>query len=124
MRGEYCLSADDVREMRKFEDPACRACWPIEYWDAERGVSLEYLPEGDYYEIPYRCLVPGVPDNLLVGSRCISSTHEAHSSLRVMPVVAGIGEAAGIAAAMAVAKRCAPREVSGAKLKELVLGPA
>src|SRR5262249_18541140 len=45
VRGEYCLSAADVRQARKFEDAACRCCWPIEYWDPDQGVSLEYLPE-------------------------------------------------------------------------------
>jgi len=35
-------------------------------------------------------------ENLLIGSRCISAMHKAHASLRVMPIVAGIGEAAGV----------------------------
>jgi hypothetical protein len=52
------------------------------------------------YEIPFRCLVPRGCRNLLIGSRCISAAHEAHSSLPVMPVVAGIGEAAGIGTAL------------------------
>jgi len=121
----YVIGEADVLAARKFEDGVSRSTYPIDIHNPTgEGTVIKRVPEGDYYEIPYRCLVPGTPDNLLVGSRCISSTHEAHSSLRVMPVVAGIGEAAGTAAAMAVAKRCAPREVSGAKLKELVLGPA
>lgn len=122
--GQYVLGEADVLAARKFEDGISRSTYPIDIHNPTgEGTVIKRVPKGDYYEIPYRCLVPGTPDNLLVGSRCISSTHEAHSSLRVMPVVAGIGEAAGTAAAMTVAKRCAPREVSGAKLKELVLGP-
>jgi len=61
-------------------------------------------------------------DNLLVGSRCISATHEAHSSLRVMPVVAGIGEAAGVAAAWAAREGILPREIDGARVKVAILG--
>ena len=57
VRGEYCLTGDDVRQLRKFADVACRGCWPIEYWDQRRGVSLEYLPDGGYYEIPLRACV-------------------------------------------------------------------
>ena len=41
-------------------------------------------------------------DNLLVAGRPISSTHEAHSSLRIMPTCTAMGQAAGTAAAMAV----------------------
>jgi hypothetical protein len=119
----YVLGETDVLSARKFEDGISRSTYPIDIHNPTgEGTVIKRVPKGDYYEIPYRCLVPGTPDNLLVGSRCISSTHEAHSSLRVMPVVAGVGEAAGTAAAMAVASRCTPREVSGAKLKELVLG--
>ncbi len=121
----YVIGEADVLAARKFDDGISRSTYPIDIHNPTgEGTVIKRVPEGDYYEIPYRCLVPGTPENLVVGSRCISSTHEAHSSLRVMPVVAGIGEAAGTAAAMAVAKRCAPREVSGSKLKELVLGPA
>jgi len=120
---EYVLGETDVLAGRKFEDGISRSTYPIDIHNPTgEGTVIKRVPEGDYYEIPYRCLVPGALDNLLVGSRCISSTHEAHSSLRVMPVVAGIGEAAGTAAAMAAAKRCTPREVSGSKLKEIVLG--
>ena len=50
-------------------------------------------------------------------SRCISATHEAHSSLRVMPVDAGIGEAAGIAAAWASLRYLPPRQIDGKELK-------
>jgi len=47
---------------------------------------------------------------------------EAHSSLRVMPVVAGIGEAAGVAAAWAALEGVSPRQVDGARLKAAMLG--
>ena len=77
---------------------------------------------GDYYEIPYRCLVPLRTSNLLVASRCVSATHEAHSSLRIMPVVAGIGEAAGIAAAWSAKEGIAPIGVDGKKLKAVLFG--
>ena len=40
-------------------------------------------------------------DNLLVAGRCISATHEAQASVRIMPICATLGEAAGIAAAVA-----------------------
>jgi hypothetical protein len=121
--GEYVLDETDVLEARKCDDGIARSTYSIDiHSPTGEGTVIKHVPKGDYYEIPYRCLVPKAVDNLLVGSRCISSTHAAHSSLRIMPVVAGIGEAAGTAAAMAVASSRAPRDVDGAKLKEQVLG--
>jgi hypothetical protein len=98
--GAYVLTADEILACMKFPDGIARSVYPVDIHNpAGTGTVLKHLPEGDYYEIPFRCLVPRGCRNLLIGSRCISATHEAHSSLRVMPVVAGIGEAAGIAAA-------------------------
>jgi hypothetical protein len=65
------------------------------------GTVIRRLEPGEYYEVPYRCLVPQGVENLLIGSRCISAMHKAHAPLRVMPIVAGIGEVAGVAAAWA-----------------------
>ena len=89
-------TVDDVLEAVKFDDGIARSRYPVDiHSPTGEGTVIQRLPPGEYYEVPYRCLLPQNVDNLLIGSRCVSSTHEAHSSLRVMPVVAGIGEAAG-----------------------------
>jgi hypothetical protein len=59
------------------------------------------IPGSGYYHIPLRCLIARDLENLALGSRCISGTHEAHSSYRVMSGVSAIGQAAGTAAALA-----------------------
>ncbi|MDP6709690.1 MAG: FAD-dependent oxidoreductase, partial [Alphaproteobacteria bacterium] len=59
---------------------------------------IDYPP----YEIPYRCLVPRDVEQLLVAGRCISADHAAHSRSRNMPACMATGQAAGIAAAIAV----------------------
>jgi hypothetical protein len=51
----------------------------------------------------------------------VSATHEGQSSLRVMPQCFAMGEAAGVAAAMAVERGCRPREVPGAEVRRAVL---
>jgi hypothetical protein len=97
--GEYRLSGADVRQGRKFEDPACRACWPIEYWDPEQGVTVEYLPDHSYYEIPLRALkVRGLRNVWAVG-KCLSADREAQASARVVGSCWAMGEAAGKAVA-------------------------
>ena len=55
--------------------------------------------------------------NLLIAGRGISVDHALHSSMRVMPPVCSIGQAAGMAAAIAVEKQCRPEELNGAELR-------
>jgi len=121
--GGYVLTLSDVVEACKFEDGIARSNYPVDIHNpAGEGTVHMDVAHGDFYEVPYRCLVPKGVDNLLIGSRCISATHEAHSSMRIMPVVAGIGEAAGVAAAWAVREGISPREVDGDRLKAAILG--
>lgn len=65
------------------------------------GTSHYWIPAGEYYTIPYRALLPENMRNLLVAGRCISSTHEAQASYRIMPIVSCIGEGAGAVIAAA-----------------------
>jgi len=98
IHGRYTLTADDVRQGRKFEDPACRCAWPIEYWDGERGVSVEYLPTGAAYEIPLRALQVAGLDNFWVAGKCLSADRWAHASARVAGTCWAMGQAVGEAA--------------------------
>jgi hypothetical protein len=77
-----------------------------------------YLPDDSYYDIPYGCLVPETVDNLTVAGRCISATHEALGSVRVMYQCAALGQAAGTAAAICVEQGITPRQVVAEELRE------
>jgi hypothetical protein len=93
--GEYTLTEDDVRRTTKFPDAACKCTWPIEYWDPEEGVSLEYLPRREYYEIPLRSLrVKGI-DNLWAAGKDLSADAKAQASARVVGSCWAMGEAVG-----------------------------
>jgi 2-polyprenyl-6-methoxyphenol hydroxylase-like FAD-dependent oxidoreductase len=98
-RGEYTLTADDVLQARKFSDGAVKNAWPIELWDQEKGPSYRYLDPGDYYEIPLRCLKPQGISNFWCAGRCISASHDALGSTRVMGTCIALGEEAGREAA-------------------------
>jgi len=119
--GQYILAADEILAAKKFADGIARSVYPVDIHNpAGTGTILKHLPAGEYYEIPFRCLVPLGCRNLLIGSRCISATHEAHSSLRVMPVVAGIGEAAGIAIALCSQRQIFAHEVDGREIRQAI----
>ena len=99
IRGEYTLTKEDVLSAAKFPDGVVRNAWPIELWDRSKGTVYKYVPAGDYYEIPFRCLMVRDVPNLLTAGRCISVTREALGSTRVMGTCMALGEAAGKAAA-------------------------
>ncbi len=93
--GEYVLTGQDVLAARTFEDGVVRNAWPIEHWDARRGVSYRYLPHGSWSEIPLRCLRPARgPENLLCAGSALAADSEAAASVRVMAVCMASGEAA------------------------------
>lgn len=112
VRGAYRLTAEDILEARKFADVIARGTYPIDIHNPEgEGTVLKRLPPGEAYDIPLRCLIPEGVEALLVGGRCISGTHEAHSSYRAMPIAMATGQAAGVTAALAAAKGVTPRAV-------------
>lgn len=65
-----------------------------------RENKLKY--RGQKYTIPYRSFLPRGINNLLLNGRCISGTHIAHGSYRVMPICFAMGEGVGCAAAFTV----------------------
>ncbi|UQZ82694.1 putative FAD-binding dehydrogenase [Paenibacillus konkukensis] len=101
--GEYVLTAEDCLQSRRFDDMVAACAYALDIHSPDGGATrLESIPEPGYYHIPYRSLIPKGCANLLLSSRCISGTHEAHSSYRIMASVSAIGEAAGTAAALCV----------------------
>ena len=113
--GEYQLTADDILGAHKCDDVIARGTYPIDIHNPEgKGTVLMRLPPGESYDIPLRALVPQRVDRLTVAGRCISGTHEAHSSYRVMPVAMATGQAAGVCAALAAREGKAARDVPAA----------
>jgi hypothetical protein len=110
--GDYQLTADDVLSARKFDDGIARGSYPVDIHNPTgTGTVLKRLPPGEAYDIPLRCLMPQDAEGLIVAGRCISGTHEAHSSYRVMPIVMATGQAAGVTAALAARKGLRPRQI-------------
>ncbi len=110
--GDYQLNVDDVLGARKFDDAIARGAYPVDIHNPKGlGTVLKRLPPGEAYDIPLRCLMPQNAEGVIVAGRCLSGTHEAHSSYRVMPIVMATGQAAGVTAALAARRSAMPREV-------------
>ncbi len=106
IEGEHILTAKDLKECTKFPDSVARGNYDIDIHNPEgTGTSHYYFAPGEYYTIPYRSLTAKDADNLLVAGRCISADHEAQASVRIMPICASTGEAAGTAASLAAKGR-------------------
>lgn len=96
------LTEQDCMNVTKFEDSIAACNYDIDIHNPEgTGTYIYRFPKGEYYTIPYRSLIPKGVENMLVAGRCISSDHSSQASYRIMPTVCCIGEAAGIAAALA-----------------------
>jgi FAD dependent oxidoreductase len=76
---------------------------------------------GTPFTIPYGALVSDRLDGLLVCEKNISVSHMANGATRLQPVVLGIGQAAGMAAALCVEQGCQPRELAVRDLQEALL---
>jgi glycine/D-amino acid oxidase-like deaminating enzyme len=110
--GDYVLTGEDVLMATKFDDAIARGSYPVDIHDpAGKGTVLKRLPPMEAYDIPLRCLLPRGVERVMVAGRCISGTHEAHSSYRVTPIAMATGHAAGVCAALAARSDRAPREV-------------
>ena len=110
--GEYTLTQEDLLACTCFPDSIAVCNYDIDIHSPDgSGTSHYYFPDGQYYTIPYRTLIPKGAKNLLVAGRCISATHEAQASLRIMPTCATLGEAAGVAASIAVTLQKDVREI-------------
>jgi len=119
VRGLEFLTRDAFEEGRKFRDAIARVRYSIDIHNPDgTGTEIIRLPEGQWYEIPYGCVVARDVVNLLIGGRPISVDHAVHSSMRVMPPACTVGQAAGMAAAMAVRRSCSPAKLDGTEVRQ------
>lgn len=111
--GDYQLTESDVLDCASFADTIGVNGWPVENHVAGNVVyRWQTNPEGrGFNHLPYRMIVPRNIDNLLVAGRCASMTHGGQSAARVSGACFVMGEAAGTAAALALASGTVPRRV-------------
>jgi len=116
--GVYCLTAEDLLSSREMPDAIAHSAYPIDVHNSSDGGTLSrFLPEGRYYDIPYRSLVAARARNLLGAGRCISATFQAQAAVRVSPTAGATGQAAGTAAALCAARKKAVAEIDIAELR-------
>ena len=119
--GEHTLTKEELISCTRFDDSIAVCNYDIDIHSPDGGgTSHYYFGPGQYYTIPYRCLIPKNAENLLVAGRCISATHEAQASVRIMPTCASLGEAAGVAAAVAHDGGCGVKDIDIGELQRIL----
>ena len=111
--GEYLITAEELAAGKRFDDVVVhRAEFIVDIHNpAGAGQAEEKIQYVVPYDLPYGCFVPKGVDGLMTAGRCISGTHRAHASYRVMSICMAMGQAVGVAAALCARQGCQPREL-------------
>jgi len=118
VQGDYVLTGDDTLSGRRFEDSIAADASALDIHEP-KGSDVDF--QGlQPYEIPYRCLLPRGVEQLLVAGRCISADHDAHSRTRNMPACMATGQAAGVAAAVALDAGTTVREAPVQRIQAIL----
>jgi hypothetical protein len=118
--GQYVLTEDDIVAAKPFADAVATGCWYLDQHPNRATIgSAQDTPKVQPapYDIPYRSLLPQEITNLLVAGRCHSATQMAASSTRVTVTAMALGEAAGVAAALAAMSGRALWDVRGEEVR-------
>ena len=123
--GDVVLSQDDIVTKREFSDGCVPSTWSIDLHYPKEEYATKF-PDNPFisiavhdrrvdrtygYPVPYRCFYSKDVENLFMAGRCISVTHEALGTVRVMKTCGMMGEVVGKAASVAVKHGATPRGV-------------
>ena len=119
--GDYVLTVDDLRAGRAFDDAIARGTFYLDGHKPDDDKRTYILPKDSLavppYHVPFRSLVPKDARNLVVAGRCLSADQLALSSARVMTTCAMMGQAAGLASAMALRDGCTAHDLDPLKVR-------
>lgn len=107
LKGQHYITEADYG--KSFEDAVCF----IPYYYAKEGT--------DKLQVPYRALLPENINNLICAGRCISIEHKLIDCMREIAQCFATGQAAGVAASIAVKSKVSPSEIDISKLKIALL---
>ncbi|MBT3272961.1 MAG: FAD-dependent oxidoreductase [Spirochaetales bacterium] len=104
--GDYVLTLEDCCEGVEFDDLVARRYGAVDPAGADSTKGIEMVSGHSY---PYRSMLPKGIEGLLVAGRCASTTHMGQTAGKSMGNMMDLGQAAGVAAALAARRRITPR---------------
>ena len=122
---QYILKTDDIFSYQKFNDGIAVTNYPLDaHGEKDYGAGLQEYVEApkdeQYFEVPFRCLVPKGIDNVLCAGRCIGADFFSQSSIRIQHTCRYMGEAAGIGAKFAIENGKKNYEIDGKAVRKLM----
>lgn len=124
IEGLKTLKESDVTGFKKGDDCIAFSGYPIDIHPLEAGNPDHYIvprfDAGQYYGIPFGCMVNGTVFNLITTGRCISAEFNAQAAIRTTPTIGAVGHAAGAAAAIAVKKGLETDRIDVKDIRELL----
>ena len=115
---DYTLTEKDVLTCKRFPDAIANGTYHIDVHNPKIGKFKFKEPKGDFYQIPLSTMVSAKAPNIVLAGRVISTDRSAFGAVRVMVNLNQTGEAAGVAAALAVSEKQATSDVSAATVRE------
>jgi len=110
--GEILIESDDFLKAVDFEDKVCNAFNYIDMHSQETGCEVQFLKSEDLLpKVPFRALIPKDSRRITVAGRNISANRIAFAGIRAQCTCMAMGQAMGAAAALAVQKNAASRDV-------------
>ena len=121
--GDAMVVDDDLLVGRHYPDAVVHDAWfLIDIHNPKGGGQAEgHSHPAKPYDIRYGAFLPKGIEGLLTAGRCISGTHRAHASYRVMTPCMAMGEAAGVAAALAAKSGIVPRAVKAEAVRQALV---
>ena len=132
--GDVILTEEDIVSKRDFPDGCVPSTWSIDLHYPKKQYAQKF-PDNPFisyavhgkgvdrsygYPVPYRCFYSRNIENLFMAGRCVSVTHEALGTVRVMKTCGMMGEVVGRAASICIKRDCLPRDVYKSYLDDLI----
>ncbi|HYG74369.1 MAG TPA: FAD-dependent oxidoreductase [Planctomycetota bacterium] len=131
--GDIILTDKDIISKKPFDDGCVPTTWDIDLHYPKEQYAKKFpndpfisraafgsgVDRKNGYPVPYRCLYSRNVENLFMAGRCVSVTHEALGTVRVMKTGGMMGEVVGKAASICIKNSCTPRDVYAKHLEEL-----
>lgn len=111
--GLKTLTTADVVGSVRPADSVTYCSYPIDIHSSEGSGTEMTHDQRIHYGIPFGCLVPRGYTNILAAGRCISASHAAAGSFRVMSTCMSLGQAAGAAAGLSISSRTPVEHLRG-----------
>ena len=116
--GRSTLTEEDIRQNILPKDMVVRCSYPIDIHSPDSDqTQFEATTRDHAYGIGWASMLPRNLENIAAAGRCISATHEAAGSFRIMSTCMGLGEAAGTGVTLALRKKVNLEEVSGNEIR-------